>query len=119
MSSYAKKDVFWKTVKNESDKFDLTPYLDLFVDKDDIENIELKNKVEQKLLIGKEMVEKVRSIEPREWEAVRDFFLENKQLDDEQAQLIKQAIYKRQPLSERQCKSLYKLFNEYNSYFRG
>jgi len=119
LSSYAKKDVFWKTVKNESDKFDLTPYLDLFVDKDDIENIELKNKVEQKLLIGKEMVEKVRSIEPREWEAVRDFFLENKQLDDEQAQLIKQAIYKRQPLSERQCKSLYKLFNEYNSYFRG
>jgi hypothetical protein len=119
LSSYAKKDIFWKTVKNESDKFDITPYLDLFVDKKEIENLELKNKVEQKLLIGKEMIEKVKSIEPREWEAVRDFFLENNQLDDAQAQLIKQAIYKRQPLSERQCKSLYKLFIEYNSYFRG
>lgn len=119
LSSYAKKDIFWKTVKNESDKFDITPYFDLFVDKKEIENLEQKNKVEQKLLIGKEMIEKVKSIEPREWEAVRDFFLENNQLDDTQAQLIKQAIYKRQPLSERQCKSLYKLFIEYNSYFRG
>ena len=97
----------------------MEPYSDLFVDKNEIEALELKNKVEQKLLIGKEMIEKVKSIEPREWEAVRDFFNENNQLDDKYAQLIKQAIYKRQPLSERQCKSLYKLFTEYNSYFRG
>jgi hypothetical protein len=119
LSSYAKKDVFWKTVKSESDKFDIEVYMDLFVDKNQIDSLELKNKVEQKLLIGKEMIEKVRSIEPKQWESIRDFFHENNQLDDEHAQLIKQAIYKRQPLSERQCKSLYKLFTEYNSYFRG
>jgi hypothetical protein len=79
---------------------------------------ELKNKINQKILIGKEMFEKVRSVEPREWEAIRDFFIENKQLDENQAVLIKQAIYKRQPLSDRQCKVLYSLFTEYNSYFR-
>jgi hypothetical protein len=119
VSSYAKKDAFWKIVKQESDSFDITPYFDLFIDKKDLATQELKNKIDQKILIGKEMIEKVRSIEPKEWEAIRDFFHENKQLNDDQASLIKQAIYKRQPLSERHCKSLYSLYTEYNSYFRG
>jgi hypothetical protein len=118
LSSYAKKDVFWKTVKADSDKFDISPYLGLFIDKKDLETQEIINKVEQKILIGREMVDKVKSIRPKEWESIRDFFLENNELNDEQATLIKQAIYKRQPLSERQCKSLYKLYTEYNSYFR-
>jgi len=118
LSSYAKKDVFWKTVKADSDKFDISLYLDLFIDKKDLETQEIINKVEQKILIGREMVDRVKSIQPKEWESIRDFFLENNQLNDEQATLIKQAIYKRQPLSERQCKSLYKLYIEYNSYFR-
>lgn len=118
LSSYAKKDIFWKTVRADSDMFDIAPYLDLFIDKKDLETQEIINKVEQKFLIGREMIDKVKSIEPKEWELIRDFFLENSQLNDEHATLIKQAIYKRQPLSERQCKSLYKLFTEYNSYFR-
>jgi hypothetical protein len=118
VSSYAKREAFWKIVKNESDDFDIDPYLDLFIDKKDLASQELKNKIDQKILIGKEMIEKVRSIEPREWEAIRDFFHENNQLNEDQATLIKQAIYKRQPLSERQCKSLYALYVEYNSYFR-
>jgi hypothetical protein len=119
VSSYAKKEAFWKIVKQHSDSFDLSPYIDIFIDKKDLANQELKNKIDQKILIGKEMIEKVKSIEPREWEAIRDFFYENNQLNDDQAILIKQAIYKRQPLSERQCKSLYSLYTEYNSYFRG
>jgi hypothetical protein len=118
VSSYAKKDAFWKIVKQESDSFDLVPYLSLFIDKKDLASQELKNKIDQKILIGKEMIEKVQSIEPREWESIRDFFDENNQLAEDQAALIKQAIYKRQPLSERQCRSLYRLYNEYNSYFR-
>lgn len=118
VSSYAKKEAFWKIVKKESDSFDMTPYLDLFINKNELANQELKNKIDQKLLIGKEMISKVRSIEPREWEKIRDFFHDNNQLNDDQASLIKQAIYKRQPLSERQCKVLYGLFTEYNSYFR-
>ena len=118
VSSYAKKEAFWKIVKRESDSYDMTPYLDLFIDKKELASQELKNKIDQKLLIGKEMIEKVKSIEPKEWEAIRDFFHDNNQLNDDQAALIKQAIYKRQPLSERQCKNLYKLFTEYNSYFR-
>lgn len=119
VSSYAKKEAFWKIVKQSSDSFDVSPYLDLFIDKKVLVNEELKNKIDQKILIGKELVEKVRSIEPREWEAIRDFFTENKQLDENQASLIKQVIYKRHPLSDRQCKVLYSLFTEYNSYFRG
>lgn len=118
VSSYAKKDAFWKIVKQESENFDLVHYLDIFIDKKDQVTQELKNKIDQKILIGKEIIEKVRSIEPREWEAIRDFFHENNQLNDDQAALIKQAIYKRQPLSERHCKSLYSLYKEYNSYFR-
>jgi hypothetical protein len=118
VSSYAKKEVFWKIVKQSSDSFDISPYLDLFIDKKVLVNEELKNKIDQKILIGKELVEKVGSIEPREWEAIRDFFTENKQLDENQASLIKQVIYKRHPLSDRQCKVLYSLFTEYNSYFR-
>jgi hypothetical protein len=118
VSSYAKKEAFWKIVKKESDCYDMTPYHDLFIDKKELASQELKNKIDQKLLIGKEMIEKVKSIEPKEWEAIRDFFHDNNQLNDDQAALIKQAIYKRQPLSERQCKNLYKLFTEYNSYFR-
>jgi hypothetical protein len=118
VSSYAKKEAFWKTVRQASDNFDISAYFDLFIDKRILATEELKNKISQKILIGKEMFEKVRSIEPREWEAVRDFFNENKQLDENQSSLIKQAIYKRQPLSDRQCKILYSLFTEYNSYFR-
>jgi hypothetical protein len=118
VSSYAKKDAFWKIVKQESDSFDLIPYLGLFIDKNDLASKELKNKIDQKILIGKEMIEKVQSIEPREWESIREFFHDNNQLSEDQAALIKQAIYKRQPLSERQCRSLYSLYNEYNSYFR-
>ena len=118
VSSYAKKEVFWKIVKQSSDSFDISPYLDLFIDKKVLVNEELKNKIDQKILIGKELVEKVNSMEPRDWEAIRDFFTENKQLDENQASLIKQVIYKRHPLSDRQCKVLYSLFTEYNSYFR-
>ena len=118
VSSYAKKEAFWKIVRQSADAFDISTSLDLFIDKKILATEELKNKINQKILIGKEMFEKVRSVEPREWEAIRDFFNENKQLDENQAALIKQAIYKRQPLSDRQCKVLYSLFTEYNSYFR-
>ena len=118
VSSYAKKEAFWKIVRQASDNFDFSAYLDLFIDTRILATEELKNRINQKLLIGKEMFEKVRSIEPREWEAIRDFFNENKQLDENHSSLIKQAIYKRQPLSDRQCKVLYSLFTEYNSYFR-
>jgi len=40
-------------------------------------------------------------------------------MTEDRLALIKQAIYKRPPLSERQCKTLYSLLNEYDSYFRG
>jgi hypothetical protein len=45
VSSYAKKDAFWKIVKQESDSFDLAPYLSLFIDKKDLASQELKNKI--------------------------------------------------------------------------
>jgi hypothetical protein len=35
VSSYAKKEAFWKIVKQESDTFDLTPYVDIFIEKKD------------------------------------------------------------------------------------
>lgn len=119
LSSYAKKDVFWKIVKSDSDSFDMNPYFDLFINKEDAASQELKNKISQKILNGKEMVEKVKSIEPGEWELIRDFFQENNQLTDDKSALIKQAIYKRSPLSDRQCKVLYGLYSDYHLYFRG
>jgi hypothetical protein len=118
VGEYAKREACWRVIKSESDQFDIEQYLDLFVDRKQLEEGEMKSRIKQKLLKGREMVQMVLSIEPKEWEAVRDFLSENSMMTEDKLTLIKQAIYKRQPLSERQCKALYSLFIEYNSYFR-
>jgi hypothetical protein len=119
VGEYAKRESCWKAIQAESDKFDIEQYLDAFIDKKQIEDGELKSRIEQKLLKGREMVQMVISIEPKKWEVVRDFLTENSMMNEDKLSLIKQAIYKRPALSERQCKTLYSLLNEYDSYFRG
>ena len=118
VGEYAKRESCWTAVKLASDNFAIEKFLDLFIDSDQSNIIEIKNKIEQKRLIGKELISKINSIEPNIWEAVRDFFIENSIMNPDKAALIKQAIYKKPALSERQCRVLESFLNEYNSHFR-
>jgi hypothetical protein len=119
IGEYAKRESCWTAVKLASDKFQLDRYFSIFIDANSFNEVELKNKVEQKRLSGKELMFKINSIEPNIWEAVRDFLVENSMINPDKAALIKQAIYKKPILSERQCRVLDSFLDEYNSNFRG
>ena len=119
MGEYAKRETFWERVREDSNQFEIENYAHIFIDKLKVYEQEISSKVDQKILRGRELITEVLATEARKWEAIRDFYTENNLMSQDRLALIKQAIYKRPPLSERQCKALYDLIAEYESHFRG
>jgi hypothetical protein len=117
VGEYAKREACWSATKKSADEFDITNYLNLFLDRKMIEITEMKSSAVQKALSEKDMISMVHQLEPKKLEDLREYLRDNSLLNEFNIDLIKQAIYKRKPLSEEKCKILYGLWTDYTSHY--
>ena len=117
VAEYAKREVFWNTVKQASEGYDIKKISSVLISKGESKKREIEDKENQKFTNKIQIEMKVKSINKQLWEKIKIYMIDTNQDSPDKSSLIQRAISNPISLTPFQCETLYNLVFDYESHY--